>query len=66
MFEKSIAIFGSTGSIGRQSIEVARKHNIRVKALTARGDVARIEEQIREFCPEKACLLDENKALELK
>ena len=66
MFEKSIAIFGSTGSIGRQSIEVARKHKIRVKALTARGDIARLEEQIREFCPETACVLDESKALELK
>ncbi len=66
MFEKSIAIFGSTGSIGRQSIEVARKHKIRVKALTARGDIARIEEQIREFSPETACVLDERKALELK
>ncbi len=63
---KSIAIFGSTGSIGRQSIEVARKHNIEIKALTARGDIDRLEEQIREFAPETCAVLDEKKAVELK
>ncbi|MBR5322382.1 MAG: 1-deoxy-D-xylulose-5-phosphate reductoisomerase [Clostridia bacterium] len=66
MFEKSVAIFGSTGSIGRQSIEVARKHKIKVKALTARGDIDRLEAQIREFKPEFCAVLDERKALELK
>jgi len=65
-FEKSVAIFGSTGSIGTQSIEVARRHKIKIKALTARGDVDRLEEQIREFSPEVCALLDENKAKELK
>lgn len=65
-FEKSVAVFGSTGSIGRQSIEVARKHKIRIKALTARGDVDRIEAQAREFSPETVALLDEKKAAELK
>ena len=64
--EKSIAIFGSTGSIGTQSIEVARKHNIKIKALTARGDIDRLEEQIREFSPEYCAVLDEEKAKELK
>ena len=66
MFEKTVAIFGSTGSIGRQSIEVARKHKIKVKALTARGDIDRLEEQVREFTPEFCAVLDEKKALELK
>ncbi len=66
MIEKTVAIFGSTGSIGRQSIEVARKHKIRVKALTARGDTDRLEEQIREFSPETCAVLDEKRALELK
>lgn len=66
MFEKTVAIFGSTGSIGRQSIEVARKHKIKVKALTARGDIGRLEEQVREFTPEVCAVLDENKALELR
>lgn len=64
--EKSIAIFGSTGSIGTQSIEVARKHNIKVKALTARGGIERLEEQIREFRPEYCAVLDEEKAKILK
>ena len=66
MFEKTVAIFGSTGSIGRQSIEVARKHKIKVKALTARGDIGRLEEQVREFTPEVCAVLDEKKALELR
>lgn len=64
--EKSIAIFGSTGSIGTQSIEVARKHKIRVKAITAGKDINRLEEQIREFNPETCAVLDEDKARELK
>lgn len=66
MFEKTVAIFGSTGSIGRQSIEVARKHKLKVKALTARGDIDRLEAQVREFTPEFCAVLDERKALELK
>ncbi len=66
MFEKTVAIFGSTGSIGRQSIEVARKHKLKVKALTARGDIERLEAQVREFTPEFCAVLDERKALELK
>lgn len=65
-YDKSVAIFGSTGSIGRQSIEVARQHKIKVKALTARGDIDRLEEQIREFAPEYCCVLDEKKGEELK
>ena len=64
--EKSIAIFGSTGSIGTQSIEVARMHKIKVKALTASGNIDRLEEQIREFQPEFCAVLDESKAAELK
>ena len=65
-FEKSIAIFGSTGSIGTQSIEVARRHNLRVKALTSRGNIDLLEQQIREFSPETCAVLDEKKAIELK
>ncbi len=64
--EKSIAIFGSTGSIGTQSIEVARKHKINVKAITAGKDIKRLEEQIREFNPLYCAVLDEEKAKELK
>ena len=65
MLDKTVAIFGSTGSIGRQSIEVARKHKIKIKALTARSDVDRMEAQIREFAPETCALLDEKSAKEL-
>ena len=63
---KSIAIFGSTGSIGRQSIEVARMHKIKVKAITAARDIDHLEGQIREFGPEYCAVFDEDKAKELK
>jgi len=66
IIDKSIAIFGSTGSIGRQTLDVARAHGIKVKALTARGDIKRLESQIREFSPETCAVLDEKKAAELK
>ncbi len=65
-YEKSIALFGSTGSIGRQSIEVAREHRIRIKALTANSDIDRLEMQIREFSPEYCGVVDEKKAKDLK
>ena len=64
-YEKSIALFGSTGSIGKQSIEVAREHNIKIKALTANQDIDRLETQIREFKPEYCGVVDEQKAKEL-
>lgn len=64
-FEKTIAIFGSTGSIGRQSLDVARKHNLRVEALTAASDIKQLEAQIREFSPSYCAVLDEERAKEL-
>jgi len=36
---KTMTILGSTGSIGTQALEVAAKHNIKVKALAANSDV---------------------------
>ena len=50
-----ISILGSTGSIGRQSLDVVRMHpQIRVGALTAGTSVERLAQQCREFCPELA------------
>ena len=46
---KSISILGSTGSIGRQTLEVAEEMHLRVAAITARTGGARFEEQIRAF-----------------
>ncbi|MGX8686470.1 MAG: 1-deoxy-D-xylulose-5-phosphate reductoisomerase, partial [bacterium] len=64
---KTISVLGSTGSIGTQTLEVARNNkDIKVAALAAGSSVDRIEAQIREFRPELAVLWDEEKARELK
>ena len=63
---KNLSILGSTGSIGTQSLETARKCGYSVSALSAYSNVDLIEEQIREFKPKIAALVDENAAKELK
>ena len=47
----TISILGSTGSIGRQTLEVAEELGLRVAALTAHSSVERMEEQVRKFRP---------------
>ena len=63
---RSIALLGSTGSIGRQTLEVARELGLSVAALTANKSVDLIEQQAREFCPRLAVLYDEAAAAELR
>ncbi|MDP4119898.1 MAG: 1-deoxy-D-xylulose-5-phosphate reductoisomerase [Bacillota bacterium] len=63
---QNISILGSTGSIGVQALEVARKLNLSVCALTANNNIELLEEQIREFKPEIAVVFEETKAKELK
>ena len=64
---KKIAILGSTGSIGTQTLEVVRYNkDIQVTALAAGSNVKLLEEQIREFKPRLACLWDDEKAKELR
>ena len=64
---KRIAILGSTGSIGTQTLEVVRYNkDIQVTALAAGGNVTLMEEQIREFKPKLACLWDREKAEQLR
>ena len=64
---KKIAILGSTGSIGTQTLEIARNNgDIQVTALAAGRNVKLLEAQIREFSPRIACLWDEKAAEELK
>lgn len=63
---KEIVLLGSTGSIGTQVLEVARLHNITVKALSAGSNIKLLEEQARDFLPEYVCVADERKYLELK
>ena len=63
---RSIALLGSTGSIGRQTLEVARNLGLSVAALTANRSVDLIEQQAREFSPRLAVLYDEDAARELR
>ena len=64
---KKIAILGSTGSIGTQTLEVVRANgDIGVVALTAGKNVDLLEKQIREFCPKFAAIWKEKDAKELK
>lgn len=64
---KKIAVLGSTGSIGTQTLEVVRENqDIEVTALAAGGNIALLEEQIREFQPKIACVFEVEKANELK
>lgn len=65
MTEK-ISLLGSTGSIGTQTLDVARKHKIRVTALTTNRNYQLLEKQAREFNPEIAAAYDENAAKQLK
>lgn len=66
MATKNISILGSTGSIGKQSLDVCRKCGYSVKALTAFSSVKEIENQAREFKVQTVALVDENSAKELK
>ena len=64
---KTIAILGSTGSIGTQTLEVVRENqDIRVAALAAGNNIALLEQQIREFAPKIAAVWTEEKAKELQ
>lgn len=64
---KKIAILGSTGSIGTQTLEVVRNNgDIEVVALAAGNNIRLLEEQIREFHPHLAAVWTEEKAKELR
>ena len=64
---KNIAILGSTGSIGVQTLEVVRANkDMNITALAAGGNIGLLEEQMREFKPGLVALWDEKKAKELE
>lgn len=63
---KTMTILGSTGSIGTQALEVAAKHNIKVKALAANSDVEKLAAQAKELMPERVCIYREEKRQSLK
>ena len=62
-----IAILGSTGSIGTQTLDIVRKNkDLQVLGLAAGRNISMLEEQIREFSPRLAAVGDEEKAAELR
>ena len=64
---KKISILGSTGSIGTQTLEVVRENgDISVLGLAAGNNIDLLENQIREFHPEKAAVWSEERAKELR
>lgn len=64
---KKIAILGSTGSIGTQTLEIVREQkDIQVTALAAGKNIRRLEMQIRKFSPEVAALWEEEDAQSLR
>lgn len=68
MLSKKIAILGSTGSIGQNTINVIRHlgTSFEVKALTAKSNIDLLEKQIAEFHPDLVAVFDEEKARELQ
>lgn len=66
MSEKSMIILGSTGSVGEQAIDVARRDGVRVSAISANSNVSRVETQAREFLPDYCAMADEKAAEELR
>jgi len=63
---KTLALLGSTGSIGQQTLQVAQELGLRVAALTARNNVDKLEAQVRQFLPRLAVLYDPAAAQELR
>lgn len=64
---KKIGILGSTGSIGTQTLEIVRNNkDLQVVALAADSSVSKMEDQVREFCPQMAVMWSGEAAEELR
>ena len=63
---KSLIVLGSTGSIGTQALEVAKRDGYRVTALAAGSNAKLLEKQARQFKPRFVAAWDKNAAEELK
>ncbi len=61
-----ISVLGSTGSIGTQTLDVARMHKLKITALTANSNIDLLERQAREFHPKMVAVLDLGAAAQLK
>lgn len=59
---KNISVLGSTGSIGVKALKIAKNLGISVRGLAVFNNIALLEEQIREFNPEKVAVFDEKAA----
>lgn len=64
--EKDISVLGATGSIGRQTLDVARSLRLCVRALTGNRNVDLMERLAREFSPELVAMAGEDAAKELR
>ncbi len=66
-YRKKIAVLGSTGSIGTQTLDVVRANgDLEVEALSAGSNIDLLERQIREFRPKLAAVYHEEKAVQLR
>ena len=63
---KGISILGSTGSIGKQALEVCETLGLKVVSLVAGSNASLLEEQIRKYKPRVAALYDEKAAAEFR
>lgn len=64
---RNIAILGSTGSIGTQTLEIVRENNdLNVVSIAAKSSINKLEEQVRKFKPDIVCVYDEKAASQFK
>ena len=57
---KNIAILGSTGSIGTQTLQIVRNNpDLKVKAISGRTNMDLLAQQMLEFSPQLVCVYDE-------
>lgn len=64
---RKIAVLGSTGSIGTQTLSVVEEHgDLKVAALACGGNIKLLEEQMRKFHPQLVAVWEEEKAKELR
>jgi 1-deoxy-D-xylulose-5-phosphate reductoisomerase len=64
--KRNLSVLGSTGSIGKQTLDVARRLQLQISALAAYSNIALLENQIREFSPTIAAVFDLEAAKKLK
>ncbi len=64
--KKNICVLGSTGSIGTQTLEIAKNLGIKVSSLAVNQNINLLEKQIRMFKPQIAAVFNQNQALNLK